>query len=258
MPPIKCILFDCDNTLVLSEEIAFEGCATLANEILEKHGIAARYDGPTLMHEFVGLNFRGLLQRLQGRHGFALDAAEGEAYAERELDAICRSLGARCRPCDGVDEVLARLQAAGEEEEAGATSYRYRLAVVSSSAMPRVRASLRKVGHDRYFPDGAVFSAASSLAPPSSKPDPAIYRFACARLGVDPKECVAIEDSRSGATAAKNAGIPLMGYVGPYEAEGGKEKQDQMAKMLREECGAVTVMYHWNEFWDRLKEIEAA
>ncbi|KAK4981625.1 hypothetical protein LTR66_007283, partial [Elasticomyces elasticus] len=73
------------------------------------------------------------------------------------------------------------------------------------------------------------------------------------QIGVKPGECVAVEDSRSGATAAKNAKIPLIGYVGPYES---KEEQDKMAKMLKEECGAIAVMYHWNEFWDCLKKVE--
>ncbi|CAJ2502747.1 Uu.00g101410.m01.CDS01 [Anthostomella pinea] len=248
MPPIKSILFDCDNTLVLSEDIAFEGCAHLSNEILEKHGIATRYDGPTLMHEFVGLNFRGLMQRLQAKHGFTMAADEADAYVDRELGAICTNLSEKCQPCEGVDAVLEKLQQEGK----------YGMAIVSSSAMPRVQASIKKVAQDRYFPDGTVFSAASSLTPPSSKPDPAVYLFACTKLGVDPGACVAIEDSRSGATAAKNAGIPLMGYVGPYMSEGGKEKQEQMAKMLIEECGAITIMYHWSEFWDKLKEVETA
>ncbi|KAI0597369.1 HAD-like domain-containing protein [Biscogniauxia sp. FL1348] len=247
MPPIKSILFDCDNTLVLSEEIAFEGCAQLSNEILEKHGKPERYDGPTLMHDFVGLNFRGLMKRLQAKHGFTMDPQEEDEYHDRELDAICKNLTAKCQPCEGVDPVLEKLHDEGK----------YQLAIVSSSAMPRVMASIIKVAQDKFFGD-RIYSAASSLTPPSSKPDPAIYLHACEKLGVSPRECVAIEDSRSGATAAKNAGIPLMGYVGPYLAEGGKEKQDQMAKLLKEELGAITVMYHWDEFWDKLKEVEAA
>ena len=39
---ITTILFDCDNTLVLSEELAFEACAELANEILESKNIPDR------------------------------------------------------------------------------------------------------------------------------------------------------------------------------------------------------------------------
>jgi len=39
---ITTLLFDCDNTLVLSEELAFEACAELANEILASRNIADR------------------------------------------------------------------------------------------------------------------------------------------------------------------------------------------------------------------------
>jgi beta-phosphoglucomutase-like phosphatase (HAD superfamily) len=110
---------------------------------------------------------------------------------------------------------------------------------------------------DHYFPSEHIFSAATSLEEPTSKPDPAIYLHACKVIGVQPGECVAVEDSRSGATAAKNAKIPLIGYVGPYIEEG-KEKQESVAKMLTEECGAIVVMYHWSEFEDCLEKVKAA
>ena len=53
------------------------------------------------------------------------------------------------------------------------------------------------------------------------------------------------------------AGIPCIGYVGPYLAEGGKEKQEEMAKILTEDCGVATIMYDWSEFWDKLKLMES-
>ncbi|KAK7757423.1 hypothetical protein SLS62_000436 [Diatrype stigma] len=251
MPPIKELLFDCDNTLVLSEDIAFESCAQLANEILAAHGVVAAgarpYDGRSLQHEFVGMGFRGQLAALQAKHGFAMPAAEVQRYVDQELGRTIENLERSCEPCEGVGAVLEQLAERG----------RPGLAVVSSSAMGRVEASLRKTGQDRYFPHGRVFSAASSLDPPSSKPDPAVYLFACEKLGVKPGECVAIEDSKSGATAAKRAGIPTIGYVGPYLAEGGKEKQDEMVKILKEDCSVAAIMYHWSEFWDILKQLEA-
>ncbi|MFM7064079.1 MAG: HAD family hydrolase [Actinomycetes bacterium] len=40
-----------------------------------------------------------------------------------------------------------------------------------------------------------------------TKPDPALYRLACERLGADPAAAVAIEDSVHGVTAAKAAGM---------------------------------------------------
>jgi beta-phosphoglucomutase len=43
------------------------------------------------------------------------------------------------------------------------------------------------------------------------KPDPAIYLLAAKKLNVDPKECIAIEDSAHGIEAAKKAGIFCIG-----------------------------------------------
>lgn len=242
MTKIKWILFDCDNTLVLSEELAFEACAELANEILEKKGISDRYTGPSLLKDFVGQNFRGMMVSLTKKYNFTLADEEFDSYVDRELGKVIETLEKKARPCDGVIPELEKLH----------ESKKYQMAVVSSSALSRVQASIRKVGMDKYFDPNQVFSAATSLPKPTSKPDPAIYLHACKVLGTEPAACVAVEDSRSGATAAKNAKIPLIGYVGPYEGE----EQDQMAKMLKEECGAIVVMRHWSEFEECLKKVE--
>lgn len=241
--PIKEILFDCDNTLVLSEELAFEACAELANEILEKNGKSERYTGPELLNDFVGQNFRGMMVSIQKKFDITIPEHEFNAYVDRELGKVVETLEKKAQPCHGSMEVLQKLY---DEKK-------YGMAVVSSSALSRVQASIRKVGQDKFFPPEHVYSAATSLEKPTSKPDPAIYLHACKEIGVKPSECVAVEDSKSGATAAKNAKIPLIGYVGSYED---KEQMDTMAKMLKEECGAIFVMYHWNQFFDALQKVE--
>lgn len=43
------------------------------------------------------------------------------------------------------------------------------------------------------------------------KPNPAIYLYAAAQLGIDPKHCIAIEDSAHGIQAAKAAGMLCIG-----------------------------------------------
>ncbi len=228
---------------MLSEELAFEACAELANEILEKNGRSERYTGPELLKDFVGQNFRGMMTSLEKKYDFKLDPKEFDAYVDRELGKVIEKLEAAARPCEGVMEEIEKLD-----------KNKYGIAVVSSSAISRVNASLKKVGLSKYFDHDLVFSAASSLDKPTSKPDPAIYLHACKVIGVKPEECVAVEDSKSGATAAKNAGIPLIGYVGPYE----EDEKEKMVKMLKEECGAIVVMHHWKEFQDCLKQVEAA
>ncbi|OLN89770.1 Protein CbbY [Colletotrichum chlorophyti] len=249
MPQVKCLLFDCDNTLVLSENAAFEACAQLANQILEKFGFEKRYTGPELMHQFVGQNFRSMMGGLCQRHNFTIPPEEFEEWNSKELSTTIANLRAKAEPCENVIPVLDKLQ----------KDNKYKMAIVSSSAMPRVVASIEKTKMDQYFgkPDEGIFSAASSIDPPISKPNPAIYIHACEKLGFKPSECIAIEDSRSGATAAKAAGIPLLGYVGPYYEEG-EEKLKSMEKLFSEELGAFDVMHNWTDFESILAKYESS
>ncbi|TQS31566.1 hypothetical protein Golomagni_08153 [Golovinomyces magnicellulatus] len=140
-----------------------------------------------------------------------------ESYVTREEDAVIAKLQAALKPCVGVDDQLEKLAASGK----------YHMAVVSSSALRRVKASIEKVGQDKYFRGDEVFSAATSLPKPTSKPDPAIYLHALEKLGRKAENSVAIEDSKS-----------------------------EMEKTLTE-AGAVVVMRDWSEFPQCLAKIEA-
>lgn len=103
---VKYILFDCDNTLVLSEELAFEACADLANQILEKHGVTDRYTGDQLIVDFVGQNFRGMMMSLEKKYNFELPQEELEHYVKQEENAVIAKLNAKAQPCTGTMEVL--------------------------------------------------------------------------------------------------------------------------------------------------------
>ncbi|KAJ7028537.1 putative HAD superfamily hydrolase [Mycena alexandri] len=241
MPKITTLLFDCDNTLVLSETLAFEACAELANEILTSEGIPDRYTGHALFTEFVGQNFRGMMSSLQEKYSLTLPPATFDSYVTREEDQVIGKIRAALEPCVGADAELARLADAGQFE----------MAVVSSSAGRRVEASVDKVGMDKYFPRNRIFSAATSLEKPTSKPDPAIYLHACKVMGKQPAECVAIEDSKNGALSAVRAGIHTIGYVGSAEPE-----QQEELKAVLKQAGADPIMVDWAEFSACLEHIE--
>lgn len=246
MPKINTLLFDCDNTLVLSEELAFEACAGLINDICAERGIKKTFTGESLIVEFVGQNFRGMLTTLQKENGIEIAPDDMEKYVRMEEDAVIAKLKASLKPCPGVDEQLQKL----------AASDKYLLAVVSSSALRRVKASVEKVGQNKYFkgPDGddLIYSAATSLEKPTSKPDPAIYLHALKVLGKNASESVAIEDSKSGTLSATRAGIKTIGYVGPYA----DDKKADMEKVLRD-AGAAVIMRDWSEFPAALDKIES-
>ena len=214
---------------------------------MEKHGKKERYTVDELLETFVGHNFRGMCVGLQKKHNFEMSPEELEDYVNRELGAVTAKLSEKCTPCPGAPEMLQWMKDQG-----------YPMSVVSTSAKPRVVASLKKTDQMKFFKDEHVYSAATSLNPPSSKPDPAVYNFACKELGVPNAKCVTVEDSKSGATAAMRAGIPLIGYVGIYGIEEGKEKMEQMAQALRDTCNAKVIMYDWKEFPECLKKIEAS
>ena len=182
-----------------------------------------------------------MMVSLKAKYKYEMDEEELQKYVSSEEDKVIEKLKAALKPCIGVDEVLVKL----DKEK------KYKLAVVSSSALRRVKASVVKVGQDHYFGDD-IFSAATSLPKPTSKPDPAIYLYAMEKLGVKPEECVAVEDSKSGATAAYRANIKTIGYVGSYE----KEEEEKMTKVL-EGCNCVVIMKHWNEFEACMEKIQA-
>jgi len=179
---------------------------------------------------------------LQEKYGFTMKPEELESYVKQEEDRVIATLERKAQPCVGVMPELDKL----------AKSKKYGMAVVSSSALRRVQASLKKVGQDKYFPPDHIFSAATSLPKPTSKPNPAIYLHACKVVGKKPEECVAIEDSKSGTLSAVRAGIPVVAYVGSYD---GHDKQAEMGKLLKEN-GAIVVMTHWSQFQECLATIE--
>jgi mannitol-1-/sugar-/sorbitol-6-phosphatase len=101
---------------------------------------------------------------------------------------------------DGAGELLGRLPA-------GAWAI-----VTSARRGPAVR-HLRTAG----LPVPDVLIAAEDTA--RGKPDPAGYRLAAARLGVPAQECLAIEDSPAGVSAARAAGMFVLGVTNTYGAD---------------------------------------
>lgn len=209
---------------------------------METRNIPDRYTGDQLIKDFVGQNFRGMMGSLQTKFGFTLEKDELEKYVKKEEDKVIAKLEAKAQPCVGANEELDKLFA----------SKKYHFAVVSSSAFRRVVASIKKVHQDKYFDENMVFSAATSLDPPTSKPDPAIYLHALKKVGKEASETIAVEDSKSGALSAIRAGLFVIAYVGAYHT---LELQKEMGKKLTE-LGAHIVMTNWSEFQNCLEYIE--
>lgn len=78
-------------------------------------------------------------------------------------------------------------------------------AVASSSRRDEIEHRLGRVDVLRHF---QAWAGGNEV--PRGKPDPALYRLAAARLGVEPAQCLAFEDSENGARAAQAAGMAVV------------------------------------------------
>jgi HAD superfamily hydrolase (TIGR01509 family) len=65
-----------------------------------------------------------------------------------------------------------------------------------------------------------------------SKPAPDIYRLVCERLGLDPAEVLALEDSSAGVASAKAAGLTVIAV--PQFAETDVAAADRVIDSLEE------------------------
>lgn len=74
-------------------------------------------------------------------------------------------------------------------------------ALATATAVDRATLYLDKVGLFEYFD---VIASARMVA--HGKPEPDIYLYAAGQLGLDPKDCLALEDSQNGVRSAAAAG----------------------------------------------------
>lgn len=117
------------------------------------------------------------------------------AILER-LIALVREEG-EAKP--GIAEALAFAHRAG-----------LRLALASSSPYAVIEAVLARLGLSSAFE--VIHSAEEEER---GKPDPAVYLTTARKLGVDPADCVAIEDSPNGLLSAKAAGMRCIAIPEP-------------------------------------------
>ncbi len=78
------------------------------------------------------------------------------------------------------------------------------IGLASSSKRAWLDMAFNRLGMGEYFP---LRATGDDLKSGEGKPAPVLYLRAANMLGVDPKECIAIEDSHNGVLSAKAAGM---------------------------------------------------
>jgi len=88
---------------------------------------------------------------------------------------------------------------------------------------------LKKFELSNFF---AAKVSGSELA--HSKPHPEIFVRSAQIAGSEPEECIVIEDSKNGVTAAKAAGMKCIGFLNPNSGVQELSKADVIVKSFEE------------------------
>jgi HAD superfamily hydrolase (TIGR01509 family) len=182
------VIFDCDGVLVDSEPIA----ARILCEALASHGL-------NLNHKEADRRFRGrsltdCILIAEKELGRGLPSEFLPQLNKSTFDAFRHEL----RAIEGVKGAISEIRNANVP-----------ICVASSGSHEKIQLALGLTGLLPFF-ENNCFSASDVKR---GKPAPDLFLLAASTMGVEPAECVIIEDSLPGATAGREAGARVLAYV---------------------------------------------
>ncbi len=188
---LKAVIFDCDGTLVNSEPLH----AVAIEQVTLSLGI--KPDSFHAFHaQFSGKSLKCVYDILKKEFNITITCAE---FLEKTLQASREIFTQRLSTVPYAHDMFAKLTLPRT--------------VASNGIRESVLDSLTITNLMQYLPAGedAIVTACQVQQP---KPHPQIYQIAAERLSIHPTHCLAVEDSVTGVTAAKAAGMVVIGYSG--------------------------------------------
>lgn len=189
----KAILFDMDGVLIESEYLMRHASI----QALAEWGIQAKHED---FREFTGMGedmFVGGVAQKYG-HTYTYD------MKDRAYDYFGAQVKELAHVPEGVKDMLLALHEKG-----------LIMAVCSAADLRKVRYNIQAIGVDER-----IFSAlVTGSDVERKKPFPDIYLKGAALIGVDPKDCLVVEDAVSGIKAAHAAGMDAVGVPTTFSRE---------------------------------------
>jgi HAD superfamily hydrolase (TIGR01509 family) len=183
------VIFDHDGVLVDSEVIAME----LLAEIASTHGRITSID--EAFSRYLGTSLDYVIDDIRA-HGAEVDTDR----IHREFHAaLYQRFKTSLEPVPGMHALLNALRASQRP-----------IAIASSGERARVELGTSTTGLRRFFDDAAITTREDVTR---GKPHPDLFLVAAERGGVDPGNCIVIEDSAHGVEAAKRAGMDVIGLA---------------------------------------------
>jgi len=184
---IKAVIFDMDGLMIDSEPYHVEAY----NKVLEAMG---HHLSDTENLKYVGVSDKYICHDLVQTLGLKIAPTELE---NRKREAYKQLLEKEVVAKPGLITLVKQLH----EEK-------FKLAVASSSPMSEINTVLKRLSLLNLFDE-----LVSSDAVEHGKPAPDVFLYAARKLGVEPKDCLVLEDAPSGLQAAKSAN--MLCYVIP-------------------------------------------
>lgn len=190
---IKGIIFDLDGVLVSTDELHYQAWKRLAQELGIKD--FTKEDNEKQR----GVSRMESLEVVLNKGDKVYSLEEKEELAERKnayyVDLL-ETLDNNAVLC-GVVKTIRYLKQLG-------------MLIGIGSVSKNTPAILQKTELDQY-----IDKVSCGLDITNSKPDPEVFLVAAKKLGLEPENCLVVEDSAAGIVAAKAAGMKSLG-VGPY------------------------------------------
>ena len=180
----KCVIFDCDGVLVDSEVISNTVLVDMANTF----GAGLEYD--SALELFRGKSMNLCLEIIESRIKQTLPSDFEKNYRAQTAIAFERDIQA----VSGVKSLIEQLKVP--------------FCVASSGPEPKIKLNLRLTGLIEFF-ENKMFSCYGIQ---KWKPDPGVFLWAAETMGYKVEECVVVEDTLTGVTAAKNGGFFTIGF----------------------------------------------
>jgi HAD superfamily hydrolase (TIGR01509 family) len=209
MASLKAAVFDLDGVLIDSEPL----WRRAEQQVFNALGLKLTED---MCRETTGLRTAEVVAYWYRR--FPWTGERPQDVEQEILRTVEQLIVEEGRSFEGTGAILQGLKDAG-----------LKLALASSSPRHVIDAAVRKLALGDFF--AAVCSAVDE---DHGKPHPAVYLRAAERLGVEPGECVAFEDSVPGVRAAKAAGMTVVAIPASEQyADSGFELADVKLKSLQ-------------------------
>jgi beta-phosphoglucomutase-like phosphatase (HAD superfamily) len=197
--PLRLVIFDCDGVLIDSEAL----CNRLVAELLTADGLPITPE--ECERRFVGMSFYTMQPVIEAQLGRSL----GADWVDRVVRDVTVAMAREVEPVPGARDAL---------EATSALGLPWRIA--SNSSHIEMDAKFGRAGWLGLV-SGRVHSAVDVIAlGGAGKPAPDLFLAAAAAEAVSPAECLVIEDSVHGATAARAAGMDCLALVRHGEAAG--------------------------------------